>query len=288
MKANPPHQGLSVLYRLQSTLDSLGTSERRLATYILENNDQLIHLPITELAEKAGVSEATVFRVCKKAGFRGYQDLKISLAQEIVSPLESIHEEIKAGDDTATVMSKVFNSTIQTLQFTQRVIDPERLSTVVDRIAEAKVVDAYGLGNSAAVALDLQHKLSRAGITARAATDNHLQMIYASTIPLPGTVIGISHSGSSRDVVEALEVAKEHGATTVCLTNYARSPITKVADICLFTASEETQYRVLGLSSRIAQLTIIDTIMALLALKDVNRSRDITNSVLSNMQKKMY
>lgn len=97
-----------------------------------------------------------------------------------------------------------------------------------------------------------------------------------------------SHSGSSRDVVEALEAAKKRGATIVCITNYARSPITRVADICLFTASEETKFRILGLASRIAQLAIVDSIHALLALRDIERSRETSKVMLGALQRKMY
>jgi len=282
------NNGASVTLRMQSIMPALGKAEQAVALYIMKNSEILIRLPITELAERTQTSEATVVRVCQKAGFRGYQDLKISLAQEMVTPLESIHAEIIPDDDAKSVLAKVFNGTIETLQFTQKVVSSEQLKAAVEKIVSARFVDVYGLGNSASVAMDCHHKLSRSGIKCRLGVDNHLQMIYASTVMEEDVVIGISHSGSSRDVVEALSVAREHGATIICITNYSRSPIVKVSDICLFTASEETRFRILGLASRIAQLAIIDTIHTLIALKDTEKFSKTTQDVLNALQQKMY
>ena len=116
----------------------------------------------------------------------------------------------------------------------------------------------------------------RAGLNAVAYTDNHMQVIAASHLTEKDIAIGISHSGSSKDIVDALKVAKEHGATTIAITNEGKSPILKQSDIVLSTSSDETKYNILALNSRIAQLAIIDTLYFYIVF---NRSEDSFNSI---------
>ena len=143
---------------------------------------------------------------------------------------------------------------------TKKVLKSDQLALAAQAILSAKKVVLFGLGNSASIALDAQHKLMRAGINAVAYSDNHMQSISASHLCEGDVAIGISHSGSSRDIVEALQIAREKGATTISITNKGRSPITKQSDIVLNTASDETQYSILALNSRISQLALIDSL----------------------------
>lgn len=118
----------------------------------------------------------------------------------------------------------------------------------------------FGLGNSGAIALDMQHKFLRIGYNIYSYTDNHMQAIAASHLTSSDVAVGISHSGFSRDIVEALEIARNNGAKTISITNHGKSPIIKQSDLVLSTASDEIQYSILGLNSRIAQLAIVDAL----------------------------
>ncbi|MGN0183195.1 MAG: MurR/RpiR family transcriptional regulator [Candidatus Ornithomonoglobus sp.] len=118
----------------------------------------------------------------------------------------------------------------------------------------------FGLGNSASVAMDASHKFLRAGLNAVAYSDNHMQVIAASHLTSSDAAIAVSHSGSSKDIVEALKIAKEHGAATIAITNNDKSPVLKHSDIVLSTSSDKTQYNILALNSRIVQLAIIDAL----------------------------
>jgi RpiR family carbohydrate utilization transcriptional regulator len=283
-----PYKGLGTLFKVESIFKSLAKTEQRVAKYILANPKDVIYLPVTELAEKTRSSEATVVRLCRKAGFKGYQDLKLELAQEIVSPLESIHEEIKLDDDTQTIVSKVFQGINDTLQYTLKVLNFDQLHKVIDLISNAKLVDVYGSGNSAAVAMDLHHKLTRIGINSRVSWDGHLQMIYSATLKPGDLVFGVSHSGSSRNIVDSLKQAKSNGAVTISITNYGHSPLSKIVDYPLYTASDETKFRVVGLASRIAQLAIIDSIHALLTLHNIEKNLSTTRKVLKALEVMKY
>lgn len=152
---------------------------------------------------------------------------------------------------------------------------------------KARRVAVFGLGNSAAIAMDAAHKFLRLGLDAQGCTDNHMQAIIASHLDRQSVAIGISHSGSSKDIVDALRLSKIGGAATICMTNFGSSPIVDASDIALFTKSEETKHSILGMSSRIAQLTIFDAIYTYIVIhSDKAAVQAIYNTEIALQNKK--
>lgn len=129
------------------------------------------------MAVKCGVSDATVVKLCKCLHMHGYQELKVTLAQDIVSPLERIHEAVTKADVCAEVMTKVFQTTVQALQYTERIVNHQQLEQAVALLDDARRVVILGMGNSAAVAKDMQHKLLRLDLQAIAYDDSHMARI---------------------------------------------------------------------------------------------------------------
>ena len=238
--------------------DEMGRAEKKIADWILKNPGKLIPLSISELADNCKCSEATIVRFARRLGYDGYQALKISLARE--ENTSNISESITPGDSSYEIFGKVCNDIYCSLERTRKVLDEKALGEAAEKILAANRIITLGLGNSASVAVDMSHKFLRAGCNAVAYTDNHMQAIAASHLAEGDVAIGISHSGSSRDIVDALRIAKERGASTICITNYGKSPIIKVSDIVLQTYSDETRYSILALNSRIAQLAIVDAL----------------------------
>ena len=253
--------------RIQEKLESLSKMERKTAECMAENQDKLIYASITELAELAGTSEATVTRVCTKLGYSGFQALKVSLARELVSQQEKIHEDLKADSPPEMIIDKIFSSAIHTLTMTRKALDGKAVAGSIDALCRARRIVVIGNGNSGAIALDAQHKFLRIGLNVSAYTDDHMQMIAVVSMTKDDVLIAISHSGSSRDVAEAMQVAKENGATVISITNNGISPVSKLADIRLYTYSQETKYRTYAISSRMAELTIIDTLYTGVSLR---------------------
>lgn len=238
--------------------DKMGKAEKKIAQWILQNPGGLLPLSITELAEQCGCGEATIVRFARRLGFSGYQELKISLAQE--AGKTELSTEIHKTDSCMEIFKKVSEDIYCALEMTQSAISPDALEQAVTVLLAAKRIAVYGLGNSASVAQDLQHKFLRAGFDISAYSDNHMQAISAAHLQTGDVAIGISHSGSSKDIVDALHIAKEADAFTIAITNQGKSPILKYSDIVLCTASNETSYSILGLNSRIAQLAIVNTL----------------------------
>lgn len=259
-------------------------AEKKIADFLMENPDHILPLYITELAEKCGTSEATVVRFAKRLGFEGYQQLKIAIAQE--AETRPINENITPSDSASDIFTKVCDDIYCSLEKTKKAIDGDSLEKCCKEILSSDNILVCGLGNSASVAADASHKMFRLGLNAHAYTDNHMQAIAAAHTDKNSVVIGISHSGQSKDIVQAMRLAKQKGATTIAITNLGKSPIDKVSNIILHTDSDETNYRILGLSSRIAQLAIIDAIYSYLVCRLDNATDRIAQTEAALRSKK--
>lgn len=263
-----------VLEKLRALRPGLPAKAARIADFILENVEAVVTMSVTEVAERCEASEGSVIALCQALGARGFQQVKLALAREVVQPVQMIHEDLARGDDESAVIGKVFGSGLQALQDTQKVLDPAALEAAVLALHAAKRVEVYGIGSAAPMAEDAHYRLLRIGIDARLATDSHVMAISAALTGPGVATLTISHSGSTIETVAAARLAKEAGATTICLTNYGRSPLLAQADIVLHTMARETRFRTEAMTSRIAQLAVVDALIASLALRRYDRSLD--------------
>jgi DNA-binding MurR/RpiR family transcriptional regulator len=274
--------------RIQSLLPTMGPVAHRIAEFVVDHSEEVVHMSVSEVAERTGSSEGSVVGFCKMLGAKGFQQLKILLAQEIVQPVQYIHEDLSPRDDASTVIGKIFNSNIQTLQATASVLDAGDLKRAVKIIKGAKRIEIYGIGSSASIAEDAYYRMLRIGLNAVAVTDSHVQAISASRTGPDVATLTISHSGSTYETVLATRLAKEAGAHTICVTNYGKSPIQSFSDVLLYTMAQETRFRTEAMTSRLAQLAIIDTLIACLALADYDTSVSALKSTFDVLSLKRY
>ncbi len=273
---NKPVSGC--LPRIRSIFSTLTKAEQKVGEYILANPAEVIHLSITELAEAAGSAEATVFRLCQKLEFKGYQSFKIALAGELYSPLQSVYREIDPGDSVAEITDKLFHNIWEGLQDTTRIIDEHALAQAIDILATANRIDAYGSGGSAIIASDIEHRFMRFGIPVRAYADAHMQISSAALLGPRDVVVAISHTGSNRDLLDSVAKAKESGAKVIAITSYMKSPLSQIADISLHGMAKETEYRSESMACRLIHLAIVDV----LYIGVMFRHQD---KIVDNMQK---
>lgn len=274
--------------RIQNLLPAMGPAAQRIAEFVIDHPDEVVHMSVSEVAERTESSEGSVVGFCKAVGAKGFQQLKILLAQEIVQPVQYIHEDLSPRDDAPAVIAKIFNSNIQTLQATASVLDADALARAVKLIKRAKRIEIYGIGSSATIAEDVYYRMLRIGLNAVAVTDSHIQAISASRTGPDVATLTISHSGSTYETVLATRLAKEAGAHTICVTNFGKSPIQAFADVLLYTMAQETRFRTEAMTSRLAQLAIIDTLIACLALADYDTSVDVLKSTCDVLSLKRY
>ncbi len=276
----------SIIHKIRFTRHKMGPAERKIADYILENTQNIISDSIGDFAKKCDCGNATVVRFAKRLNFSGYQALKIEIAREL-SSTSSISSEITKEDSCYEIFTKRTNEILLTLKNTESVINAKQLDEIANIIMKAKRIVVFGLGNSAAIAQDAAHKFLRLGFNAQACCDNHMQAIIASHLDRQCVAIGISHSGSSKDIIQALRLSKIGSATTVCITNYGTSPIVDVCDYSLFTKANETQHSILAMSSRIAQLTILDSIYTYIVINtDKQSAQEIYKTEFALKEKK--
>lgn len=277
----------SIFLNMRTKYDEMGPGERRIADLLIADPSSILPLSISEFSKMVDCGNATLVRFSKRLGLNGYKELKLAVAQEMAT-LSKPEEEIAPEDTCYSMFTKRLYYIMDTLQKTRFSLKPEAINLAAKKIMEAKQIILFGLGNSAAIAHDAQHKFLRLGLNASSYSDNHMQTIVASHLTSDCVAIGISHSGRSIDVIDALKLARINGATTICITNSGSSPITEVSDICLFTESGETQYSILAMSSRIAQLAIFDAIYTyIVANSDKTAAKAIRNTEAALKDKKV-
>ncbi|MGD0557529.1 MAG: MurR/RpiR family transcriptional regulator [Streptosporangiaceae bacterium] len=263
---------VGILITIRSLLPNLAPVERRVAQAVLDDPAGVAWKSISELARSCGTSATSVVRFCRAIGLHGYPELRLALAGAVAhddaAALGTASGDIDPGDDPATIVKKIAYADAAAVTDTASRLDTRTLATVAEALAEANRIDIYGVGASGFAAGDLQMKLQRIGRPAFAWPDAHLAMTSAA-LRSPGDVtIGISHTGTTVDTIDALSESRSHGATTVAITNFPWSPITETADYVLLTAARETAFRSGAMTSRIAQLTVVDCLFVTLAQRD--------------------
>lgn len=259
--------------RIKSVYGSLRASEKKVADFALSFPEKTTKISMRELAVEVGVSDPSILRFVRAAGYQGFQDFKLSLARDLgklqgqeAEPVSDI--ELLPHENIHELPQKIVGKVQQTLQETLDLIDIRQLVAAIDRIRSARRVDIYGVGNSAVVANDIMIKLMRLNISARAFADEHMQMLSACDLTPEDVVIGVTHSGRTRSVLKALERARQAGAATIIITNYQAPGVSRYADIQLLTGSNEISYFSDSMTSRISQLALVDMLYCGIILCD--------------------
>lgn len=253
--------------RIRGAYSTLSKKEQRIADYILKQPEKIIHHTINQVADDLDVAESTVFRFCQRVGFKGYQALKIALASDVVAPLQDIHEDITETDTALEIAEKIFSTNGKTIESTRQILEGTSLEKTVELFLGARRIEFFGSGGSAVVALDAYHKFVRSGLQVSAILESHMQLMSASQLTTADVAVVISHSGASKETLDIAKLLKEKGVPMIAITNYAKSPLSKLADVSLYTVSQETAFRSEALASRIAELSLIDALFTAVMMR---------------------
>lgn len=268
--------------RINTYYPSLTKSEQKVAECVLQNADDLMYYSVTELADFAGVGETTVMRFCRKIGFKGYQDFKLSLAQNAGAK--------KPGSRTRTARTSSVWSTnnIDILHSSMSLLDRSKLEQAIEWIDQAGNVQFFGVGASGITALDAKNRLLRIGRRSEAVADSHIQAMMAVSMREGDVAFGISVSGSTLDTNDMLLKAKQSGAKVIAITNYAKSPITSIADLVLLTAGKEMPLEGGSIGAKISQLFIIDLICEGLARTNIAETKKMKEKTARSVIDRSY
>jgi DNA-binding MurR/RpiR family transcriptional regulator len=252
----------------------------------MQQPQKIMSLSMAQVAQACGVSDTTVLRFCRNAGFQGYTDLKLSIARDLTSPTQVIHDDIAEDDPPAVIARKVFMSNIQALYDTLEVLDETALGQAVALLQKARQILIVGVGTSGPIVQGMYNMLMRLGLNCKAETDSYLQLMEVALLGPEDVVLGISQSGSSKDPVYTLKQAKANGVPTICITGNAESPITQYADVTLLSVAREA--RIEAIASRQAQMTISDALYVIVALKKIDSALQNEKLIWDSLLPKMY
>ena len=252
--------------------DNFFDAEKKIANYILNNSAKVVELTIAELAA-AGTSEATVSRFCKRCNMKGFHHLKITLAKELVEANES--EVTVSGDvnlnNIKQSLHNILANKVEELNQTVSMIDEKKLKDIISILSKARSIQFVAVGNTIPVAMDGAYKFNQIGILSVANTIWETQIAYTYNLTKDDVVIVISNSGASKRLVNVVEVANKCGAKVISITNSANSPLSKISDYHITTATREKLFLDEYYFSRISAMTVIEILYLFLTVgkKDV-------------------
>lgn len=262
--------GLVMLGEMKSKLPP---SERKIATYVLENPGDAVLCTANELGERSSTSGAAVIRLCKSLGLKGFQELKIRIAGDLQRPMEERYRDIHPDETPQSLLFKMANNSIQAIKETSEILSTDELTKAVKALSTARNIHFFGVGASGIIAQDAQQKFLRINKQATAFADTHMAATLAANSTKEDVLFGISYLGQTAEVVEFLRLGERSKATTISLTRYGPSPVSKTAEINLFTsASTEATFRSGATSSRLAQLHVIDVLFMCVATEQYDES----------------
>lgn len=256
----------TVLSRVTEHLDTLRRSERKVADVVLAQPQDVVRMTLAELARVAGVSQPTIVRFATTIGCDGFHDFRLQLAHGVALGVPATHTVIEAEDDAATILSKVFDFSITSLDHVRRHLDPRSLDTAVDMLSGAKHLVFVGLGASGVVATDAEQKFPLFGVPCSAPIDTHQQFIAASTASPSTVLVAISNTGRTVSILDTIRVARERGARVIGITG-GPSPLTELSDVSIVVESLDNTDVYTPTISRLAQLVVVDVLATMVLLR---------------------
>lgn len=254
------------LVMLSEMLSKLPPSERKIASYILQNPQESITMTASELGKHSSTSSAAVIRLCKSLDLKGLQELKLRIAGDLQKTGDQGFRDIEPNESRYTIIEKMTNNSIQTIKETAELLSTDELSKAVEILQKANNIHFFGVGASSIIAQDAQQKFLRINKNATAFSDVHMVATLVANAHENDVVFGISFSGKTFEVAKILELANKKGAKTISLTKYGTSVVSDQAEVRLYTsATREPTFRSGATSSRIAQLHVIDILFMCVA-----------------------
>ena len=282
----------AMLDRIKASLPSLAPAEQRVGRLVLTDPRSFAKLPVSELADRAHVSKPTVVRFCRSVGYDGLSDFKLKLAGSVSEGVPFIHRSVDADDKTNDIMVKVIDNTVAAFLKYRNDASSAAIDRAVNALVAAyragKRIEFFGVGNSGVVAQDAQHKFFRLGVHTIAYSDGHMQVMSASVLGPGDCVVVISNSGRTRDLMDACDIARKNGATTIVITA-SGSPLASAGHIHLAADHPEGFDRYSPMVSRLLHLMVIDILATCVALRIGGETlQPLLREMKNNLRSKRY
>ncbi|SFB59486.1 transcriptional regulator, RpiR family [Cohnella sp. OV330] len=280
--------GANTLLVLSSIYNSLTRTEKKIADVIQLDPEAVVYITLTDLAEKAGTGETSVLRLCRKIGFKGYQEFKLSLAQDLVVPVRNVHSEIEETDDIRAMAAKITAENTKAIENTLNMLDTTQMERAIDAIGAARKIYFFGVGSSGNTALDAKYRFMRLGYDTEAVIDPHMMAMTAALMQDGDVVFAVSTTGSTKDIVDAVRLAKQKSVFLICLTSHLRSPLTQFADVVLLSKSRETPLQGGAFSSKLSQIHVLDILSTATAIRFKDKAYEALGRTSKSVLDKIY
>lgn len=240
----------NLLLKLRQEASGYSPTQQKLGEFVLNDPARVIYLTITELARESHTSEASVTRLCRTLGCKGYNEFKMALALDV----QQGQPERQAGDE----IDRVVDESVQALQDTSKLLDRAQLEKAALALHQARSVQIYGVAASAILGEYLHYKLLRLGKPAQLFSDMHCAAMNAATLGSDALVVAISSSGSTRDLLHVVKLARKRGVTVLALSNTPRSPLASLSDMQLVAAKPEGPLSAGALNAKVGVMLLVE------------------------------
>lgn len=265
-----------VFTRINREYYQLTSAEKKIADYMLLQRQECQYMSISEMAEVADVAEATVSRFCRRLGYKGYSAFKLAVASSSSAqqPMSPLYGVIQSEDSMGDMCQKIYAADVDAITQTLALINPAAITTAADLLVAADRVLCMGLGGSMVIAQEAAHLFSTAMPNFFAVEDSHFQAVRCALLSERDVVIYFSYSGSTRDIVDVMKIARERGAKTILITRFPKSPGAACADVVLECGSREGPLQMGSVAARMGQLYIIDVLFSEVCRRDMETCRE--------------
>lgn len=254
---------VDIFTQIKSHFNTFTRAEKKVGEFILNNPKEVLYMSITDLADKCNVGDTSVFRFCKTLNLKGYQDFKMILAQSLKSDDEGVQplsEKVTIHDSVEQVARKVLLTNVNALNETFDLIKPEVVEETVKLLLEAEKIVFFGVGASMITAMEATNKFMRITPKVECIIDPHLQSMRAALLTPKDVAVAISYSGSTKDTIDTVDIAKKRGAKIICITRFVKSPLTAHSDMTLLCGANEGPLQGGSLSAKLSQLYLLDVL----------------------------
>ena len=286
---------MTMLERVRASIPALPPAEQRVAKLVLNDPRSFASMPVSELAERAHVSKPTVVRFCRSVGYDGLADFKLKLAGSVNEGVPFVHRAVDEDDKPGDLIVKVVDNAVAALLHYRNDAASHAFERAITALSEAarqhRRIEFYGVGNSGIVAQDAQHKFFRLGVNTFACSDGHVQLMSATMLDSGDCAVIISNSGRSRDLMDAAEIARKKGATTIIITA-SGSPLAQMGQlpgqVLLAVDHPEDYDRYSPMVSRLLHLIVVDVLTTGVALRLGENLRPMLQEIKRNLRTKRY
>lgn len=263
----------SVFERIISDYYTLTSAERKVADYVSSHRQKTQFMSISDLAEEAGVAEATISRFCRRLGYQGYSAFKLAVANSTAARAPSgspLSGEVLPEDSVEAMCRKVYTADLEAMSQTLELIQPEQIAAAAAMLLSAGRVLCMGQGGSMILAMECAHLFSTALPNFFPVWDSHLQAIAAAQLRPGDVVIYFSYSGSTEELITNLRIIRDRKAKTILITHFPKSPGAAYADLVLQCGSQESPLQLGSVAARIAQLYLVDVLFSEVCRRDMD------------------